>query len=99
MAEELPCAVFPRVFQREPAAGVARKLQSLDAGAAEIFVQNTDWPFADHVFRPGHREGRNRYPACQRFELNDAECVGAARENKNISGSQMRGERTVLQRT
>ena len=98
MTDELARAVFPRTIERKFTTRITRKLQSFDAGAAEVFVQNTDRPITDYVFRTGNREGGDRNAACQRFELHDTESVGPARKNKNIGRRQVRGKSAVLQR-
>ena len=63
----------------------------------QIFVQHADRIVADDVFRPGHRKGGDRHAAGQRFELHDAEGVGAAREHEDVRRRQMRGENAVVQ--
>ena len=54
---------------------------------------------ADDVLRSGDRKGGDGNAAGQRFELHDAERVGAAREHEDVRRRQMRGKNAVVQLT
>src|SRR6478672_9917088 len=68
VAEKLARAVFPRAVEREFAAGVAGNTERLNAGAAEVVVQNPDGSVADDVLRTSDRKSGDRNSAGQRFE-------------------------------
>src|ERR1700676_702073 len=83
IADELPCAVFPGTLERKTPAGFAADAERADAGASQVGVEGADRVVRDHIERAGDRKGGDRRAARQRFKLNDAEGVGAARENKD----------------
>ena len=90
MRNELQCAAFPGLGERKRAAGRAGNAQRLEAGRFEILVEHSDRIAADHI--PWSRYGvrGNRNAAGQRLELNDAECVGSAREDEYVRRGKMR---------
>src|SRR5271166_1677835 len=99
MRDELRRASFPGLGKRKRTAGRARNRQGLEAGRFEIFVEHADRIVADHILwsRDGVRGNRNA--AGQRFELNDAECVGSAREHECVRRRKMSGQGFPFQLT
>ena len=55
-------------------------------------IQNADGVIRNHIQRTCDRKRRDRRAARQRFELNDAEGVGEAREHEDVRRRQMRGQ-------
>ena len=90
MRNELQCAAFPGLGERKRAAGGARNRQSLKAGRSEILVEHADRIAANHVLWSRNGICGNWNAAGQRFELNDAECVGSARKHKYVCRRKMR---------
>ena len=82
------------------ARALARDFERGQAGGAQIVVEHAGAALADHVERPGDREGGDRQAARQRLDQDDAERVGAARERRTrrrwrrcrASASPMRAE-------
>src|SRR6516225_5152144 len=97
MTDELPRAHFPGAAQREGATRVAGNSQRLETGDAQVFVQNADRVAADDILRPGDRKSGDGNAAGERFELHDAERVGAAREYEHVCRREMRGQSDVFQ--
>ncbi len=83
IVEELPRASLPGVAQRVFARRLARDRQRLEAGGAQVLVENARFR-ADDVDRPGDREGGDRQPARHRLDQHDAERVGAGREDEHV---------------
>ena len=67
-------------------AGLRRNLQRLQAGRAQILVQDADRRRADHVAGAGDRKSGNRQAAGQRLEQHQAKRVGLAREHEDVGG-------------
>jgi len=99
MRNELQCALFPGLGQCKPAAGRARNRQCLEAGRFEIFGENADRVAANHILWSRDGVRGNRHAAGQRFELNDAECVGSAREREHVCRRKMCGQGFPFQLT
>jgi hypothetical protein len=99
MRDELQRASFPRLGKRKRTAGGARNRQRLEAGRFEILVKHADRIVANDV--PRSRDGirGNRNAAGQRFELNDAERVGSAREHEYVCRCKMCGQGFPFQLT
>jgi hypothetical protein len=92
MRDELQCASSPGLGKRKRAAGLARNRQCLEAGRFEILAKHADRIAANHVLWSWDGVRSNRNAAGQRFELNDAECVGSARENEYVCRRKMCGQ-------
>jgi len=92
MRDELQCASSPGLGKRKCTAGRARNRQCLEAGRSEILAEHADRIAANHVLwsRDGVRGNRNA--AGQRFELNDAECVGSAWKHEYVCRRKMCGQ-------
>src|SRR6266404_2021517 len=92
MRDELQCASFPGLGKRKCTAGRARNRQCLEAGRSEILAEHADRIAANHVLWPRDGVRGDRNAAGQRFELNDAECVGSARKHEYVCRRKMRGQ-------
>ena len=90
---------FPGLGKRECAACRARNCERLETGRFEILVERTDRVVANHALwsRDGVRGNRNA--AGQRFELNNAKCVGPAREHEYVCRRKMSRQGFPLQPT
>jgi len=97
MRDELQCASFPGLGKRKCTAGRARNRQCLEAGRSEILAEHADRIAANHVLWSWDGVRSNRNAAGQRFELNDAECVGSARENEYVRRRKVCGQGFSLQ--
>src|SRR6185437_6623124 len=86
MVQENPRTGFPRHAQRKVTAILAAVFKCAQTGAPQVFVKTTDWGAADHVARRSGRKCRDRQAARQSLEQHKAECVGTAREYKNVGG-------------
>src|SRR5271166_320346 len=84
MRDELQGALFPGLGKRKRTTGRARNRQGFEAGGIEIFTEHADRIAADHILWSRDGVCGNRHAASQRFELNDAECVGTAREYEYV---------------
>src|ERR1700692_4665575 len=78
VADELARAVFPRIVEREGAAGVARQCQRAHASDRQILMQDADRIVGDDVLGAGDRKSGDWNTAGEGFELHDAERVGEA---------------------
>ena len=86
MLDEDPRGGLPGVGGGEFDAIFPRNLQRLQAGRAQILVQDADRRRADHVARPGDRKGGNRQAAGQRLQQHQAKRVGLAGKHEDIGG-------------
>jgi len=89
MRDELRHASFPGLGKRKSAAGRARNLERFEAGRFEILVEHANRFVANRVLRSRNGVRGNRNAAGQRLKLNDAECVGSAREHENVCRRKM----------
>ena len=86
MFDKNPRGGLPSMANGEFDAIFPRNLQRLQAGRAQILVQNADRCRADHVAWTGDRKGGNRQAAGQRLQQHQAKRVGLAGKYENIGG-------------
>ena len=82
--DELQRASFPGLGKRKSTAGRARNRQSLEAGESEVLIEHADRIAANYILWSRDGVGGNRNAAGQRFELDDAKCVGSARKDEYV---------------
>src|SRR5262245_4070607 len=99
MFQKSSSARGPRQAKREIAAVVALQFQRPEASTAQVLVKASDRRPLDHIAWRYGGKCRHRQPACQGFQQNETEGVGAAWKNKNVGGGVDIGKRFATPRT
>src|SRR6516225_549790 len=97
--DKLGRALFPRLGKRICTATSARNPQSLEAGQSEILVENSDGIATNHVLWSRNGVRRHWNTAGQRFELNDAKCIGSTGKHEHVCRPKVSRQGLSLQLT
>ncbi len=85
---QMPQELIGRGSPAEPhgmrATGLTGDRERRDDRPAQLPIERSGAAISDHVDRTGHREGGHRQPARRRFEEDEAEGFGPARQDEDI---------------